>query len=626
MHVPIKGLNSIAFVMGVLILGQVYSMQKSSSFPRTRRHKCHVFTFLIIFFFTFGLLFQHTQINQSHPLSLPRTADWRTPAPPITISSDAEWATNPWVNGSGTWEDPYSLQNLTIDAALGNGIYITNTITPFRISNCAITNAGSTNGGIYLNNAGNGTLFNNTCSFNNRGIYLWMAQNCTLVNNNCSENLVRGIVMLQGSHNNTLSGNICSKNQGMGIDIEDSGNISITWNTCTYNQPGVDGIYVQTSGNSIIVGNNCSNNGNHGLNLYAVTNSIIFNNTCSGNTNHGIIMMASSNNILDHNTCTGNNQNGMDFQAPCTSNQIVSNNCSGNKLDGIIIRASTSINNTVANNTCAWNNRAGIQLYVAQNLTIADNTCTGNNWTGIYLNQAINNTIRHNNCSGSNQTGIWLSYANNNTLIGNNCSRNANAGILLNGTNATFISGNTCFREGVCIVMDANSYGNDISYNWFRKFVSSMVIDDNPSYNNLHDNYKIYPPSASFNVNVNKILAGEEIFFYDTTTMGAAPLTYQWDFGDGTGTSTQQNPVHQFAIAGTWLVTLTVTDADGDVAVSQVIIFVKPPLGTENGIKMVTIAIILIAIVIAIIGYWFIRESRRKNKTPPPPNEDLEFD
>ncbi len=43
------------------------------------------------------------------------------------------------------------------------------------------------------------------------------------------------------------------------------------------------------------------------------------------------------------------------------------------------------------------------------------------------------------------------------------------------------------------------------------------------------------------------------------------PLTYRWDFGDG-GTSTAQVPVHAFAAAGAYPVTLTVTDPGGHTA------------------------------------------------------------
>jgi beta propeller repeat protein len=51
--------------------------------------------------------------------------------------------------------------------------------------------------------------------------------------------------------------------------------------------------------------------------------------------------------------------------------------------------------------------------------------------------------------------------------------------------------------------------------------------------------------------------------FNAKVTGGDAPLTYLWDFRDGS-TSTLQNPVHIFTAAGNYLVRLAVTDADND--------------------------------------------------------------
>lgn len=53
--------------------------------------------------------------------------------------------------------------------------------------------------------------------------------------------------------------------------------------------------------------------------------------------------------------------------------------------------------------------------------------------------------------------------------------------------------------------------------------------------------------------------------FTDATSNGTAPYTYAWDFGDGSGTSTDQNPEYPFNRNGganpqTFTVTLTVTD------------------------------------------------------------------
>ncbi len=73
--------------------------------------------------------------------------------------------------------------------------------------------------------------------------------------------------------------------------------------------------------------------------------------------------------------------------------------------------------------------------------------------------------------------------------------------------------------------------------------------------------------NAFFQVNVTEIIEGQTVQFTDSTTGGSLPLTYQWNFGDGSENSTIQNPIHKYNSAGTYLVVLTVTDADGDVSV-----------------------------------------------------------
>ncbi|MBK9052153.1 MAG: PKD domain-containing protein [Chloroflexi bacterium] len=40
-------------------------------------------------------------------------------------------------------------------------------------------------------------------------------------------------------------------------------------------------------------------------------------------------------------------------------------------------------------------------------------------------------------------------------------------------------------------------------------------------------------------------------------------MNYDWDFGDGSS-STDENPTHQYAAAGTYTVTLTVTNPAGN--------------------------------------------------------------
>lgn len=56
------------------------------------------------------------------------------------------------------------------------------------------------------------------------------------------------------------------------------------------------------------------------------------------------------------------------------------------------------------------------------------------------------------------------------------------------------------------------------------------------------------------------ICVGDSVWFVDFSN--GTNLSYDWDFGDG-GTSTAQNPTHTFNTAGTYSVTLTVTDPSG---------------------------------------------------------------
>ena len=80
------------------------------------------------------------------------------------------------------------------------------------------------------------------------------------------------------------------------------------------------------------------------------------------------------------------------------------------------------------------------------------------------------------------------------------------------------------------------------------------------------------------------------VTFTDKSTGGTAPLTYAWDFGDGT-TSTAASPPNKTYPAGTWIVTLVVTDLLGLVsspATKQVSVSAPIPQCTVPNFKNVT--------------------------------------
>lgn len=67
-------------------------------------------------------------------------------------------------------------------------------------------------------------------------------------------------------------------------------------------------------------------------------------------------------------------------------------------------------------------------------------------------------------------------------------------------------------------------------------------------------------PITSF-TSTAPVSAGTTVQFYDTT--GNEPTTWLWDFGDGVGNSTDQNPTYVYGEAGTYTVTLTATNECG---------------------------------------------------------------
>src|SRR2546421_1350421 len=75
------------------------------------------------------------------------------------------------------------------------------------------------------------------------------------------------------------------------------------------------------------------------------------------------------------------------------------------------------------------------------------------------------------------------------------------------------------------------------------------------------------------------------VAFTGSASGGAAPYSFSWNFGDGSATSTLQNPNHTYKSAATYTATLTVADSSSPVktATSSVTITASPVAGTPPG-------------------------------------------
>jgi hypothetical protein len=94
-------------------------------------------------------------------------------------------------------------------------------------------------------------------------------------------------------------------------------------------------------------------------------------------------------------------------------------------------------------------------------------------------------------------------------------------------------------------------------------------------------------PEADFGSN-SPVTLGEPVIFHNLTS-GTPPITYAWDFGDGVGSSTADEPVYTYLAPGTFTVTLVATNAVGVDTVQHPVVvnplphrFVYLPLVSKN--------------------------------------------
>jgi len=185
-----------------------------------------------------------------------------------------------------------------------------NTITNNELCNATASGGGYTAGfGIYVMNATDNRLLNNTVSSNDFGIMLDSASINTLTNNTVTLNNNYGI-HLSSSNNNNLTNNTAWNNTGLGIVLYSSSNNTITSNNVTSNHD--DGISLGSSSNNTLINNTVDSNDCKGIFLLSSSNyNNLTNNTVSNNGHYGIWLDSSSNNNI-YNNYFNNTDNAWD--------------------------------------------------------------------------------------------------------------------------------------------------------------------------------------------------------------------------------------------------------------------------------------------------------------------------
>ena len=119
-------------------------------------------------------------------------------------------------------------------------------------------------------------------------------------------------------------------------------------------------------------------------------------------------------------------------------------------------------------------------------------------------------------------------------------------------------------------------------------------------------------PVAKFVCNITEPIVGTEIVFEDSSEdQDGTVVSWEWDFGDGT-TSEEKKPVHSFAEAGEYNVTLTVTDDLGAKNTYIMNVQIEQTFLEQNLLLIVAVVVAVVALVVAVL---FLRKRKKSPAT-----------
>jgi parallel beta-helix repeat protein len=333
--------------------------------------------------------------------------------------------------------------------------------------------------GIDLNSRNNVTVKHIRIESFPWGIYLTGSSNNTiigneLVNNGHTSNPGGGIGLNQGNTGNLISENNMSSNSHA-IYITSSHNNTVSGNDFENNGCGIRSSYYAKNNN--MTSNSMFNN-HWGIYLEDSPNSTISNNRVlnDGAPEEGILLVGSShyNNITDNilinagffiasygNTVSENFVNGKPLvYLENVSNDYVDNggevilvNCDNIRVQGL------DISNT------SW----GVELYKTQNSIVSGNRIERISYWAIAIMESANINITG-NFMADNMAGIWIGDSSNNTVCDNHVVRNSDRGISIHESVNTTVTENLVAESETGLWLGVSHGGNSRNYFYHNGF------------------------------------------------------------------------------------------------------------------------------------------------------------
>ena len=410
-----------------------------------------VFINILIFNANFGLDQEiiTDNLDQITSVKLKESKIWDLTGSPIDIDDldpTKNWtftASNyDWCNGTGTWNDPYIIENITIDGGeTDTCISIKNSSVYFIIKNCRINNPDV---GLHISNASNGEIKDNILNdYLFFGISIFNTYNISIIRN-------------------TLNGFYRSN---VGIDSEESNYTTIIKNEIYF---GDKGIHFTNSNNSYVYANDIENCRQLGISLSGYKNTAINNTMEKCGLTIGIYYGNS------HNIDKTNLVNGKPFYYYVNKNRLTSDNFTN---AGQVILFNCI--NSIISDLSIYEASSGIRVYFCENISISKNYIEDNYLHGLLLINCSMCKIFENTLKNNLEEGIKLRDCENCTLKANLLIKNKR-GVELMGSYGCSIFLN-CFIENYNNPLDngfSNQWDNGTIGNYWDDYTGEDSDND----------------------------------------------------------------------------------------------------------------------------------------------------
>ncbi|MFM2075548.1 MAG: hypothetical protein RJB34_1853 [Pseudomonadota bacterium] len=233
-----------------------------------------------------------------------------------------------------------------------------------------------------------------------------------------------------------------------------------------------------------------------------------------------------------------------------------------------------------------WNRISGDMLLNFGSPTTADTQINASNTLGAQA------TLRLDVINLANRTGSKIfTVKRNQRPIALGTAKVANNVLTLDASASTDPDGKVSVYEWTLsdgrVIASVNPISTFSATGWTRPVVVTLKVTDDLGDSNItavQISESNTPPTAAITPLTGNLYAGAAIAFSgagSTDTEGSI-VTYAWDFGDGT-TALGVNSTHKYSVAGTYTVTLVVTDNSGaKSSAKQVVNIANDPNSTQT--------------------------------------------